>query len=136
MIDLVKKLLYFWVDKIVEDLEKLTTDKQKEEEQKVIEETKEELEPVKIEVLRPMEIKEAKSGEITIKKRKPKSSIVYNREKYLKKMKKETPEQREKRLQYMRDYHAKQKQKIADLKQEAEMREIERKFNDAGNFSL
>lgn len=52
---LVKELLYLWVEKIVENLEKLTTDKQKQnEEQKVMEETKEQLPPVVVEQIHTM----------------------------------------------------------------------------------
>ena len=52
---LVKELLYLWVEKIVENLEKLTTDKQKQnEEQKVMEETKEQLPPVVVEEIHTM----------------------------------------------------------------------------------
>lgn len=154
MIDLIKQLLYLWVDKIVEDLEKLTTDKQKEKE---ITNVKMEFPPVAVDVLKPMEIKEVKSGEIDLNKKKKKLT----KRKWLAKI--NTP-QSEKRKEYMKEYreknrerirqqqkefyqkhkerykeyarraNEKEKQKREDLKQEMEMREIERKFAEAWTF--
>lgn len=154
MIDLIKQLLYLWVDKIVDDLEKLSAnEKQKEKEiNDVVEETKINFPPVEIDVIKPFEIKEVKSGEIDIKQKKKKKKRWFTKEQkqirseYMKEYREKNKEKirqqqrenyrknRERYLEYARRANEKRKQKKLEEKQEAEMRELERRYARAWNF--
>lgn len=156
MIDLIKQLLYLWVDKIVEDLEKLTTDKQKEKEiTDVVVQTKMEFPPVIADVIKPMEIKEVKSGEIDLNKKKStkrkwltknntpqsekrkeymKQYREKNRERIRQQQRENYQKNKEKYKEYARRANEKAKQKREELKQEEYMRELEKKYAKAWNF--
>ena len=160
--ELLKELLYKWVEKIVEDLEKLTTNEQKEEIK-----IKQELPPVEIETIHTMPSFKETSGEVWYKVKKmveiskdemermrnklqkvelePPEIIRLDTSKKWKEIKNLEEEQREKKNAYNREYYQKNKEKCKEWarkayekkkqKEQQEQKEMELKFNKAWEFS-
>lgn len=159
---LVKELLYLWVDKIVENLEKLTTEKQKEETKDAMQigmAMNDDLPPVVVEQIHTMPpLKEEDdvkltSGEVGYI---PKHLVEISKEELdkLNKLadqkkkdhKKWRENNKEKVSSYNKEYYQQNREKILEQqrkyyekKQEQkkqEQKDLEQKFNNLGNFSL
>lgn len=151
--ELLKELLYKWVEKIVEDLEKLTTEKQKEETKQTKDAMligmamNDELPPVAIEQIHTMSpVKEEikiTSGEVWYKVKK--MVEISNDEMEKMKTKLWRNDNKEKVSKYNKTYYEKNKEKIKEQQREywrrkqekkkQEQKELELKFNKAWEFS-
>ena len=154
---LVKELLYLWVEKIVENLEKLTTDKQKEE-TKETKETKDamlvgmamndDLPPVVVEEIHTMpsfkeENVKITSGEVWYKVKKMVDISKNEMERMKTKLWKNN--NKDNKSRYNKKYYETHKEKIKELqkryyekqkqKRKQEQKDLEKRFNDAWEFS-